>query len=214
VLAATRRFLLADEPRTASRVDLLGVGALSATVLLVVLPLILGRGEGWPTWTWVCLATGLPAFWLFLRVERRAAADGRNPLVNTRVVGARAILLGLVALLTATGTYYALLFTLAQYLQHGLGRSALASGLILVPWVAAFGLAGQIVRRLPARMRPLLPLAGYLLLAAAYLAIGVALAAGRPGDAVLVALLGLGGLGLGLGFATLLGHLTSSVPAG
>jgi hypothetical protein len=46
-------------------------------------------------------------------------------------------------LLAATGTY-ALLFTLAQYLQQGLGDSALVSGLTLVPWVAAFGVAGQI----------------------------------------------------------------------
>ena len=187
------------------------MAALSATVLLIVLPLILGRGEGWPAWTGVCLAAGLPAFWLFLRIERRTAAGGGDPLVDTGVVGRPAILLGLVAMLTATGTYYALLFTLAQYLQHGLGRSPLVSGLFLVPWVTAFGLAGQITRRLPARLRPLLPVTGYLLLAAAYLAIGVALSTGRPGDVVLVVLLGLGGLGLGTGFATLLGHLTAAV---
>src|SRR6266516_1664681 len=51
------------------------------------------------------------------------------------------VLLGLLALLAATATYYALLFTLAQFFQQGLGRSALASGLILLPWVAAFGIA-------------------------------------------------------------------------
>src|SRR5271166_5840292 len=49
----------------------------------------------------------------------------------------------LLTLLAATGTYYALLFTLAQYLQQGLGDSPLVSGLALVPWVAAFGLAGS-----------------------------------------------------------------------
>jgi hypothetical protein len=59
--------------------------------------------------------------------------------------------------LAATGTYYALLFTLAQYLQQGLGDSPLASGLALVPWVATFGLAGQLVRRLPLRPGALLP---------------------------------------------------------
>ena len=133
VLAAALRFLPADERRAGTRVDLLGVAALSATVLLIVLPLILGRGEGWPAWTGVCLAAGLPAFWLFLRIERRTAAGGGDPLVDTGVVGRPAILLGLVAMLTATGTYYALLFTLAQYLQHGLGRSPLVSGLFLVP---------------------------------------------------------------------------------
>jgi len=34
-----------------------------------------------------------------------------------------------------------MLFVLAQYLQQGLGRSATYSGLVLVSWVAAFGVA-------------------------------------------------------------------------
>jgi hypothetical protein len=80
------------------------------------------------------------------------------------------VLCGLGALLAATGTYCALLFTLAQYLQQGLGDSALVSGLTLVQWVAAFGVAGQIVRRLPSRLLRPAPAAGCLLLAAAYAA--------------------------------------------
>jgi hypothetical protein len=35
-------------------------------------------------------------------------------------------------------------------------------GLILVPWMAAFGLAGQITSRLPARLAPVLPVTGSL----------------------------------------------------
>ena len=54
----------------------------------------------------------------------------------------------------------------------------------------------QITRRLPGRLRPILPVTGYLLLAAAYLAIGAALSTGRPGDLVLAALLGLGPAGV------------------
>jgi hypothetical protein len=64
------------------------------------------------------------------------------------------VLLGLLALLSGLGTYYALLFTLAQYVQQGLGRSALVSGLLFVPWVAAFGIAGQLIRRLPPQVAP------------------------------------------------------------
>jgi len=80
---------------------------------------------------------------------------------------------------TATSTYYGLLFTLALYLQQGLGRSALESGLTLVSWVAAFGAAGQIVRRLPPRLGPLAAPAGCLLLAGAYVALSASLFAGR-----------------------------------
>lgn len=86
-----------------------------------------------------------------------------NVPVGVLVLGAWALL----TLVMTTGSYYALLFTLAQYLQTGLGDSALVSGLILVPWVAAFGLAGPLARRLPARTAPMVPAAGCLLLALA-----------------------------------------------
>lgn len=211
-ILAARRFLPADEQQNAKQIDLVGVATLSVTLLLVVVPLILGHSAGWPAWTWVCLAASVPAFWVFLRIQRREADSSGNPLVNTRIISRPPVLLGLLALLLATGTYYALLFSLAQYLQQGLGRSALASGLILIPWVAAFGLAGQITRRLPDRTAPILPFAGYLLLAIAYLAISITLFTGQPGDLLLLVLLALGGLGLGTGFATLIGHVTNSVP--
>jgi len=212
VVAAALRYLPPDDEHRSSDVDLRGVATLSVSVLLVIVPLIVGRSEGWPVWSWAALAASVPAFAVFLATQRSAAAGGRNPLVNVGVIARRPIWLGLLALLTATGTYYALLFTLAQYFQAGLARSALASGLILVPWVAAFGLAGQVARRLPRRLAAHLPLAGYLMLAAAYVAISVALFTGRPSDVELGVLLAAGGFGLGIGFAMMIGHLTSAVP--
>jgi hypothetical protein len=82
---------------------------------------------------------------------------------------------------------------------------------MLVPWVAAFGLAGQLVRRLPASRW--LPPAGCLLLAAAYAAISGVLFAGERGDLPLAPLFALGGLGLGVNFAALTGRLTGAVTA-
>jgi MFS family permease len=213
VLAAALRFLPADEQRHRKQLDLRGVALLSVTVLLIVVPLTVGRSAGWPAWTWAALAASLPAFAVFLTAQRAAAGGGGNPLINTSVIARPNILLALVALLVATGTYYALLFTLAQYFQSGLGRSALASALILVPWVAAFGLAGQITHRLPTRTKPVLPAAGYLILAAAYLGIAASLFTGQPDDALSAVLLAMGGLGLGTGFATLIAHLTDTVPS-
>ncbi len=212
VLAVAARVLPPDQQRSTSRIDVPGVATLSASLLLVVLPLTLGRGQGWPAWTWVSLCAAVPAGWLFLAAQRRATLAGRTPLVDTRLLARPPVALGLLALLAATGTYYSLLFTLAQYVQQGLGSSAMTSGLILVPWVAAFGVAGQITRRLPARTGPRLPVAGYLLLAAAYLGISAALLEGQRIGLVLLVLLALGGLGLGTGFAALVGHLTNAVP--
>jgi MFS family permease len=213
VIMAALRYLPADSPRKARRLDLPGVATLSASLLLIVLPLVLGRSERWPAWTWICLGATVPVFALFLAVERRITARDGSPLVNVEVIARPAICWALLTLLAATGTYYALLFTLAQYLQQGLGDSPLVSGLALVPWVAAFGLAGQLVRRLPPRLARRAPGAGCLLLAAAYSAISIMLFTGHHVQVLLVVLLGAGGLGLGIQFSALIRHLTTAVPA-
>jgi MFS family permease len=212
VIVAAARFLPADDELASRRVDLAGVATLSASVLLIVPPLALGRAEGWPSWTRLCLAASVPALAAFILTERRVAAAGGSPLVNLDALARPTISWGLSAVGTATGTYYALLFTLALYLQQGLGRSPLASGLTLVSWVAAFGVGGQLVRRLPERLRPFTAPAGCVLLATAYVAISISLFAGGHNEALLVALLGAGGLGLGLQFSAMIGHLTSAVP--
>jgi MFS family permease len=213
VLVAATAYLPPDRPQETGRaIDLAGIATLSAGLLAVILPLTLGRSEGWPAWTWASLCASVPAFWLFTATLRRAASRGRPPLINLPLLARPSISLGLLTLSTATATYHALLFTLANFLQHGLGRSPLSSGLILVPWVAAFGIAGQVVRRLPARLAPVLPFAGCLLLGAAYLTISFCLYAGLWSDPLGCALLAAGGLGLGIQFAALLGHLTNAVP--
>jgi MFS family permease len=210
VIATGLRHLPADHHRTARRIDLPGVATLSAAILLVVLPLALGRTEGWPIWAWICLAASAPAFALFLAAERRIDARHGSPLVDVAALAQPPVGWTLPTLLAATGTYYALLFTLAQYLQQGLGNSPFVSGLTLVPWVAAFGLAGQLMRRLPPRL--VSPVAGCLLLTASYLAISTTLFTGQH-QALLVVLLGIGGLGLGIQFSALIRHLTNAVPA-
>ena len=212
IIAAGRRYLPHDARRTPRRLDLRGVAALSAALLLVVAPLVLGRGQGWPAWTWLCLGAGAATAAGFGAVERRVAARGGTPLVTVEVLARSAVSWALITLMAVTGTYYALLFTLAQYLQQGLGRSPLASGLTLLPWVAAFGLAGQLVRRLPPRTAPAAPAAGCLLLSAAYAAITGALVTGHFGEPLLAVLLGVGGLGLGIQFNALIAHLTTVVP--
>jgi MFS family permease len=119
--------------RLGARLDIPGVFILSAAVLLLVLPLTLGRQLGWPAWALLCLAASVPAVAAFVAVENRAAA----PLLNLRVFAIPVVRWSMLAQAIATGTYYALLFTVAQYVQAGLGLSPVESGLLLVPWVAA-----------------------------------------------------------------------------
>jgi MFS family permease len=208
VLAAPR--CLPADSRGHSRLDLLGVAWLSITVLLIVVPLTLGSSAGWPIWTWACLAASLPAGATFVAAERLVAARGGDPLLDVHLMAIPAVRWSLIALMAATSTYYALLFTVAQFLQAGLGRSPVQSGLTLVPWVAAFGLAGQLVRRLPDSRW--LPAAGCLLLAVAYAGISAGLFAGAGGNALLLPLFAAGGLGLGMNYTALTGRMTGAVP--
>lgn len=200
----------AGHGRERARLDPRGVAALSASVLLVVVPLTVGPSLGWSAWTWAALAAGGPAFGVFLAIERRVLAAGRRPVVDPTVLVRPAVAWGLLALLASSGTYFALLFTLAQYLQTGLGHSALFSGLILVPWVGAFGVAGQVRRYLPARMLPAVPLIGFVLIAAVYLTISGAVLTGHLSMPLLAAAFLPGGFGLGLLFTGLIGHLTGT----
>lgn len=209
---SARRRLPPDEARDHDAVDLIGVLTLSVTVLLVVVPLLLGSERGWPTWSWLCLALSVPAIALFEYVERRTAARGGRPLIAREVLRNQSVRAGLLAHACTSGTYFALLFVLALYLQDGLHKGPAYSGLAMVVWVAAFGLAGPVLPRLRRNVR-WMPVIGCLVLTAGYLAVlGYLLLGGRSGPG-LFALLGIGGLGLGISANTLIGAVTSSMSA-
>jgi MFS family permease len=211
-LVAGLRVLSVDRERDASRqVDVAGVVTLSAALLPAILALSLGRQEGWPPWTWGCLAASPLALAAFVAVENRLAARGGTALVDLQVLARPTVSWGLLAQAAVASTYYALLFTLAVFMQQGLDRSALASGLMLVSWAAAFGVAGQLLRRFGPRIGPLAPPAGCLVLTAAYLTITGLLLAEPRAEAPLVVALGVGGLGLGIQFSAMLTHLTGAV---
>ena len=210
VAFAGAALLLPRESRGEARLDLPGVSLLTAAMALLVTPLAFGREQGWPAWTWACLAASLVAFAGFTAFERRLAARGGDPVINLRLLAWPAVTWELTANFARTSTYFAMLFVLAQYLQQGLGRSATYSGLVLVSWVAAFGVAAPVTRRLPARAAPFGGVLGSLILAGAFAAVS---AAPAPGLFLVVAL-GAGGFGLGMAYSALLGRLTAVVPPG
>jgi MFS family permease len=198
----------ARQPRP---LDLAGVATISAALLLLVLPLVLGQDAGWPVWTWACLAASGVAFAALWLVERGVSARGGRPLVDPVLIARPTIAWGLAGQAAATATYFAEMFTLALYLQQGLGKSAAYSGLALVSWVAAFGIPGPVLGRVPARLRSVAAWAGPLIMAAGFGGLAAGLRAGDTSGTMLIILLGVAGLGLGTGFTGMLSHLTGSV---
>lgn len=212
LVVAARWVVPVDAARERRGLDPRGVTALSAAVLLVIVPLVSGGELGWPPWVWLCLAASGPAFAVFILVERRTAARGGRPLVAAEVVRRPVVRLGLIAHGLTAMTYFALLFVLALYLQQGLGVGPVHAGLALVSWVVAFGLAGLVLPRIPLRYLPWTPSAGCAILALGYASVGAYLLAGGRTGPPLFLLLGIGGFGLGIGANALIGAMTSAVP--
>jgi MFS family permease len=190
VVAAAFRFLPSHRGGNPQYLDLWGVATLSAAVLLVVLPLVLGHTQHWPVWTWVSMLASAIPLAAFVIIERQIARRNGHPLINLQIVAQPAIAWSLASYGAVLMTYFALLFTFALYLQDGLGRSAQYSGFALVSWVAAFGIGGPVVPHIPIRFTRFVAPSGYLLLAASYCAISLTLFAGYSNGTLLKALAG------------------------
>ena len=123
------------------RLDFGGVVLSAAALTALVLPLIEGRELGWPWWTIATLLTAPVFAEAFRRYEIRLARHGGEPLVAMDVFKSPGVLRGLGAM----ATLYALaafFLTFSIWLQEGLGRSALAAGIAILPLSVGF-LAGS-----------------------------------------------------------------------
>jgi hypothetical protein len=142
LLIASRRTLKAEPAGHGKPLDLLGVSVLTAAMALILIPLLLGREQGWPAWIWPSLAAGIGGIALLARVERRP-----NPLLDLTVLPE--IARGLIAVAGVMGGYGALVFCLTLHLQDDLGYSPLHAGLAFAPYAAGFALISVTGRRIP-----------------------------------------------------------------
>jgi hypothetical protein len=106
-----------DERRSRERLDIGGVVVFTTGLLLLVLPLMLGRDSGWPMWTLLALLASVPTLALFAPVERRVRERGGHPVLQLQLFASRAVGWGLAAQAAATVTYASLLFIIALYLH-------------------------------------------------------------------------------------------------
>ena len=198
--------------RVRDGLDVIGLILGSAAVLLLVLPLVLGRQEGWPTWTFVALAVGVVLAVTFVFAERRVAAAGGRPLLDLEVVRSPGLPSALIALAAGLMAYGAFLFVFAYHLQAGLGESPIRAGLTFAPAGAGFGLVGFFWRRLPTAWHPSLPVVGFSGAAVGYFIVGLGLRDGSTGGAWLVPLMLVLGAFMGAAFSPLLAHGLVRVP--
>ena len=199
-----------------SRLDLAGVLLMAAGSVAVVLPLVEGREQGWPLWSWLCLAAALPLFGLFLRQQRRLAARGGAPLVAPALLADARFVMGLFTTLVFFAGNASFYFVLALYLQQGLGLGPLASGIVFTSLAVGFFGTSMAGARLARRFGGRPPIAlGALVLAAGH-ALQFANVALWPGHAHLLAfmvpLLFVQGAGLGMVIAPLVSSVLAGLP--
>jgi EmrB/QacA subfamily drug resistance transporter len=142
------RVLPPSRPTPALRLDLPGTALLSATLLLLVYPLVQGRELGWPAWTAACLALSVPGFLLFIGYERKR---GQSALVEPSLFRKPAFAAGLVAGLVLSAGLVGLTFVVGAHLQVGLGFSPLRAGLTLAPWALGIAIGSVLAGRYGAR---------------------------------------------------------------
>ncbi|MYY00197.1 DHA2 family efflux MFS transporter permease subunit [Streptomyces sp. SID486] len=130
--------------------DLFGVLLLGSGVLALMLPLVQEQ-----QWTgrekWALLPVALVllgAFWVW---EKRQGTLGRAPLVDLALFSLRSFTLGALISLTYFAGFTTVFFLYALYLQNGLGYSALASGLTVLPFAVASAIGAALGGRLVLR---------------------------------------------------------------
>jgi MFS family permease len=134
LLVLGRRLPVVDPP-SYRRLDLPGLVLLSLAVLSFVVALLFG-----PLLLLVLCALFVVAFGLVQR-------SSTSPLMPLRLLRSPGLLPSLAALVAMMVSYGGFMFTVALYLQEGLGYSPLLAGLSFVPNAICFGLTGMLLPR-------------------------------------------------------------------
>jgi EmrB/QacA subfamily drug resistance transporter len=204
-LALGLRFLPESSTGDRARLDLPGALLVSLASVLLLLPLIQGREWGWPWWGFALLALSAPTVVAFLRRERGLLARDGRPILDPALLRVKAFAGGLVT---------SVLFFGALYLQLGTGRTALETGMIILPYAIGSTITSGVGIALIERGGRALLAGGSLVLALSQAILLVVVADGAdPGYWPLALPLFIGGLGLGLTAPSLFNAVLSGVPA-
>jgi EmrB/QacA subfamily drug resistance transporter len=207
------RLVPESRQQTRARLDARGTALATASLTAIILPLVDGRQHGWPTWTWISIATAFALLALFATQQRRLAQRGGTPLLDVHLFRDRSFGAGLITQLCFWAGQASFFVVLALYLQNGRGLHPLAAGLVFTILAVAYVAASSVAPGLAARhgrgvvaTGALALASGHALLLAAVVDIGVSgsLVALTPG-LVLV------GAGMGLVLAPLAGIILQSL---
>jgi EmrB/QacA subfamily drug resistance transporter len=124
----------------ARRIDLPGAALLGAGLFLLVLPLVIGRDQGWPGWSLACMAVSPVVLAAFAGYERSRTRRDAGPLIDTTLFRQRPFTVGLLACLVFFAGIPSFFMILLLTLQEGLGYSAVKAGAVTLGFAAALAI--------------------------------------------------------------------------
>ncbi|MER7727705.1 MFS transporter [Streptomyces sp. NPDC096323] len=206
VLAVAGRVIPETRADDAARLDLPGAALVTSALAATLLPLVEGREQGWPAWTWVSFAASAALFAAF--GLRRLP---HSPLIDPALFRQRGFVVGLLTYLAFTSGMAAYFLIFALYVQQGRGLDALEAGLAFAPIGAGYLAASLIAPRLAGRLgRQVITIGGLtraLCLTALLVMVGQEVAV-----VGLVPALLLDGIGMGLALGPIMTSALAGVP--
>jgi EmrB/QacA subfamily drug resistance transporter len=200
--------LLPESHGAPARVDLPGVGLISAGVVSLVWGLVRAGQAGWGSAeVVVTMAAGVALLAAFLFWEGRAA----EPMLPLRLLRIRAFGAGSATAFLMSGSTFAAAFFVAQYFQFALGYSPLATGVRLLPWFATPMVISPVAGAVSDRVgrRPVIA-TGLLLQAAGFGWVALKASSGGSIAGIVLALL-VSGVGISMALPTVPTAVLSSV---
>ncbi len=152
VLIAAVILLPAEAAGKRLSTDLIGLVLLSGALVAILVPLIQGQEAGWPLWTYLSIAGGVLLVVAFGFWERSVVARGHEALVPPHLFSHPQFTSGTILALVFFAAFTSIFFTISLFWQAGLGRSALESGLVSVPFAIGNIIGASQSDRLAARL--------------------------------------------------------------
>jgi EmrB/QacA subfamily drug resistance transporter len=203
-LLMARRVIPESRQNGSIRLDVGGTVLVTLALVAILFPLIEGREQGWPLWTW--LSFGLAAAFLFGYSRRRH----ESPLIDLALFRERAFTVGLLTQLAFTMGMAAYFLIFAVYVQQGRGLNALQAGVIFAPIGVGYLVASLLASRLTARFGRQVIAFGGLTRAGGLATLLVVVAQHRPIGWLVPTLL-IDGAGMGLALAPIMGTVLARV---
>jgi len=168
IIAVAASAVLVRESRAPQppRLDPVGVGLISAALLLLLYPLVQGRQLGWPTWTFVSMAAAAPVLAGFVWYERVKTRRDGSPLVPLSLFRERGFSAGMGIVIAFFLGIASFGLVLTLFLQLGLGFTPLHAGLTFLPFSLGVLVASGAAARLAPRFGRGVTMAGALISAA------------------------------------------------